>query len=51
MFGKAVGARDERDRIVALLEAYCDSRHDALSGCHCPNQVSVIATGKELEND
>lgn len=51
MFGKAVGARDERERIVAVLEAYCDSRHDALSGCHCPNQISVIATGKELEND
>lgn len=51
MFGKAVGKRDERDRIAELLETYCDNRHDALSGCDCPNQISVILTGKEVEND
>lgn len=51
MFGKAVGARDERERIADLLEAYCDNRHDALNGCHCPNQISLILTGKEVEND
>lgn len=51
MFGKAVGARDERERIAGLLESYCDDRHDALSGCHCPNQISIILTGKEVEID
>lgn len=51
MLGKAVGARDERERIAELLEAYCDERHDALSLCHCANQISLILTGKEVEND
>lgn len=48
MFGRALGAKQERERIVELLEAYCEDRHD--DKCHCPNQISLLLTGKEVEN-
>jgi hypothetical protein len=51
MFGKAVGARDERDRIIEVLDAYCESRHATLDLCQCPNQISIIASGKELDTN
>lgn len=51
MLGKAVGAKDERNHIIDLLELYCDARHDALSECQCPNQIALILTGKEVAND
>lgn len=48
MFGRALGAKQERERIIELLEAYCEDRHD--DKCHCPNQISLLLTGKEVEN-
>lgn len=42
MLGKAVATRDEQERIIKLLEDFCDSYHSALDGCGCPFPIALI---------
>ena len=35
MLGKAVGARDERDRIAEMIQSICENEHDSFIACDC----------------
>lgn len=47
MFGKAVGARDERDRIIGLLEQYAASCEAGKCDClSAESTIELIKAGK-----
>lgn len=37
-----MGVKAERERIIALLEDYCDGVHSALDGCECSLQIGIV---------
>jgi hypothetical protein len=40
------GAAEERNYIITLLDAYCDSNHSALDSCECGILADLIKLGR-----